>query len=277
LSFPACAANLIKVIRVAHLDIAYGRYMNKAPDLYQDPVSLVHRFSSIGDREIAGFIAAQFAYGKIELFMSFLEKLFAVMGNGPVNFIRDGRFEALSGMYYRFHRADDLVMLFDVLKRILDEHGTFGAMFRTLYDGNTQKTIWRIRERYVPDGKRLLFFFPRARSAGAQKRWNMFLRWMVRKDDMDLGIWDFIDPADLIVPLDTHIYKIGKCLGWITGNTPSFRAAREVTEALKKFSPTDPLKYDFFLCHGVGISAGCTGRRTKKCKEKCAVYDIQND
>lgn len=264
--------------RVAHLDIAYGRYRNTVPeDFDRDPVSFVHRFSNDGDREIAGFIAAQFAYGKIGLFMGFLERLFAAMDNDPAGFVRNGRWDALAGLYYRFQKADDLTMLFEVLKRILDEHGTLGAMFRTLYDGDTQKAIWRIRKRYVPDDRKLLFFFPRAGSAGAQKRWNMFLRWMVRKDDIDLGIWDFIDPADLIVPLDTHIYKIAKCLGWITGNAPSFRAAREVTEALRKFNPSDPLKYDFFLCHGVGISAGCTGRRTKKCKERCAVYDIQDD
>lgn len=272
------AANLGKVIRVAHLDIVCGRYKNKIPDdFYQDPVSFAHRFRGDADREIAGFIAAQFAYGKIGLFMGFLERLFGLMKDGPVCFIKDGQWGPLDDLYYRFHKADDIALLFVVLKRILEDHGTFGGMFRSLYDGSTQKAIWRIRERYVPDAKRLLFFFPKAGSAGAQKRWNMFLRWMVRKDDVDLGIWDFIDPADLTIPLDTHIYKIGKCLGWITGSTPSFRAARQVTQALKRFSPSDPLKYDFFLCHGVGISAGCTGKRTEKCKEKCAVYDIQND
>lgn len=263
------------MITVVHLDIIYGRYENDVSGRsYQDPVSFVHRFGSNADREVAGFIAAQFAYGKIELFMSFLERLFGLMKNGPVRFIEDGQWEALNDLYYRFHKASDLMMLFEVLKRILKEHGTFGAMFRSLYDGDTQKAIWRVREKYLPDTEQLVFFFPKAGSAGAQKRWNMYLRWMVRKDAIDLGIWDFIDPADLTMPLDTHIYKIGKCRRWITVNTPSFRAARQVTAALKKYSPSDPLKYDFFLCHGVGISAGCTGKRTQRCKEKCAVYDI---
>ena len=263
------------MITVAHLDIIYERQRdNISFSLYQDPVSFVHRWKENADREIAGFIAAQFAYGKIGLFMGFLERLFGLMKEGPVRFVEAGQWEGLKDLYYRFHKSRDLAMFFDVLRRILAEHGTFGTMFRSVYDGNTQEAIWRIREKYLSDTDRLLFFFPRAGSAGAQKRWNMYLRWMVRKDAVDLGIWDFIDPADLTMPLDTHIYKIGKCVGWITSNTPSFRAARQVTDALKRYSPSDPLKYDFFLCHGVGISAGCTGKRTKKCKEVCAVYDI---
>jgi uncharacterized protein (TIGR02757 family) len=95
---------------------------------------------------------------------------------------------------------------------------------------------------------------------------------MVRKDEVDVGLWSFIDKKDLIIPLDTHIFKIGKCLGWTECNTPTFRAAKEITEALKKFSPEDPLKYDLFLCHRVGIEAGCTGRKTAGCGEKCLIY-----
>ena len=265
------------MIRVAHLDVICRRYEERMPGhFYRDPVSFVHRFSGDADREIAGFIAAQFAYGKIGPFMEFLERLFRVMDGGPVRFIEAGRWDALKGFYYRLHKDGDIIMLFEALRGILGEHGTFGAMFRSLYTGNTREAIWRIRERYLPGTDRLLFFFPKAGSAGAQKRWNMYLRWMVRKDAVDIGIWDFIDPADLTMPLDTHIYKVGKCAGWITVNTPSFRAAREVTQALKRYSPSDPLKYDFFLCHGVGISAGCTGNRTDRCKEICAVYEIQD-
>ncbi len=261
---------------VADLDKIYDQQRkNISYSLHPDPVSFVHRFTDDADRELAGFIAAQFAYGKIALFMDFLERLFGLMGGGgPVSFTEKGQWDALNEIYYRFHKPPDIADLFEVLRHILNDHGTFGNMLRSLYNGNTQETIWFIRERYLPDTDRLLFFFPKTGSAGAQKRWNMYLRWMVRKDPVDLGIWDFIDPANLTMPLDTHIYKIGKCLGWITGNSPSYRAAREVTEALKRYCPTDPLKYDFFLCHGIGISAGCTGKRTKKCKEMCAVYDL---
>ncbi len=263
--------------KVAHLDIIYENKKDILSEFfYRDPVCFAHRFTSDADREIAGFIAAQFAYGKIDLFMGFLERLFGLMKNSPILFVDGGQWGALKGLYYRFHKGRDLEMFFEVLRRILKDHGTLGAMFRSFYKGDAQRAIWRIREEYLPGTDRLLFFFPRTGSAGAQKRWNMFLRWMVRKDDIDLGIWDFIRPSDLTVPLDTHIYKIGKCLGWTGLNTPSFRAARQITDALKKYNPSDPLKYDFFLCHGVGISAGCTGNRTDRCKEICAVYEIQD-
>lgn len=234
----------------------------------------MHRYRTAADREIAGFIAAQFAYGKIEVFMGFLEKLFALMRDGPQRFVEEGSWDGLRGLYYRFQKEADLVLLFDVLHRIAKDHGSFGAMFRKYYEGDTRRAIWRIREEYLPRDGRLAFFFPKPSSAGAQKRWNMYLRWMVRKDDIDIGIWDFINPGELTMPLDTHIYKVGRCLGWIKQKTPSYRAAREVTDALKRYSPSDPLKYDFFLCHGVGIGAGCTGKRTKRCRETCAVYEI---
>ena len=234
----------------------------------RDPVSFVHRWGLDADREIAGLIAAQFAYGRIGVFMDFLERLFALMNEGPDRFVRDGAWEGLKGLYYRFQKEDEIILFFNVLHRIVRDHGSLGAMFRSFYEGDTRRAVWRIRDAYLPGDDRLAFFFPRPSSTGAQKRWNMFFRWMVRKDDIDIGIWDFIDPADLTIPLDTHIYKVGRCLGWTRRKTPSYRAAREVTEALKRYCPSDPLKYDFFLCHGVGIGAGCTGKRRQPVRHR---------
>lgn len=104
------------------------------------------------------------------------------------------------------------------------------------------------------------------------KRWNLYLRWMVRKDRVDAGLWDFIDRKDLIIPLDTHLFKIGRCLGWTACSAQSYRGAQEITEALKIFSPEDPLKYDLFLCHRVGIGAGCTGIKSPECASECLIY-----
>ena len=239
-----------------------------------DPVLFVHRYDAATDKEVAGFIAAQFAYGKIEVFMNFLERFFTLMVEGPQRFVEGGSWERLRGFYYRFHKEDDLTLLMETLRRVIADYGSLGAMFRRFYEGDTRRAVWRIREQYLQDDDRLTFFFPRPGSVGAQKRWNMYLRWMVRKDEIDQGIWDFISPGELTVPLDTHIYKVGRCLGWTTQKTPSYRAAREITDSLKGFDPSDPLKYDFFLCHGIGIGAGCTGKRRELCKEKCAVYDV---
>jgi uncharacterized protein (TIGR02757 family) len=100
----------------------------------RDPVSFVHRWSLDADREIAGLIAAQFAYGKIEVFMGFLARLFALMDEGPDRFVRRGAWEGLRGLYYRFQKEDDLVRLFEVLHRIVADHGSLGAMFRSFYE-----------------------------------------------------------------------------------------------------------------------------------------------
>ncbi len=140
-----------------------------------DPVSFVHRWRSDSDREIAGLIAAQFAYGRIGVFMGFLERLFALMDRGPDRFVRNGAWEGLKGLYYRFQKEDDLILFFEVLRRIVGDHGSLGAMFRSFYEGDTRRAIWRIRDVYLPGDDRLTFFFPRP-STGAQKRWNMFLR-----------------------------------------------------------------------------------------------------
>ncbi len=214
-------------------------------------------------------MASQFAYGNIKAMRHFLGLLFGVMEEGPTQFLRRGDFSALQGLYYRFQKGEEILRLFKALRRIGDEFGGLGGMMRRFYDGDTREALWRMRAHLFGPSDELLFFFPKRLPANPLKRWNLFLRWMVRRDDVDLGLWDFIDPGSLIVPLDTHIYKIGICQGWTKRKTPSWRAAEEITEALKVFSPRDPLKYDFLLCHCVGIGLGCTGRRGDGCEGRC--------
>jgi uncharacterized protein (TIGR02757 family) len=237
-----------------------------------DPVAFVHRYEDDRDREMAGFIAAQFAYGKIGLFAAFLENLFARMDGSPCRFVGEGDFAHLKGLCYRFQKEGDILQLFAMLRRIIDRFGGIGAMLEAFYDGDTRRCLWRVREQLFGASRDLDFFFPRQSQANPQKRWNLYLRWMVRKDEIDVGLWHFIDKKDLVVPLDTHIFKIGRCLGWTTRQTPSWQAAREITEVLKEECPEDPLKYDFFLCHCVGIGAGCSGRRNADCEGRCPIY-----
>lgn len=234
-----------------------------------DPVKFLHPFDSQEDKELAGFIAAQFAYGQIGVFEKFLEALFAAMGNSPMGFVLQGEYSALQDLYYRFHKGEDLIHLFGVLNGILRRYGSMGAMFRQLYSGDTRAMIWKLREELPKKDDRLTFFFPKPSSASPMKRWNLYLRWMVRRDDIDVGVWDFIPKARLVVPLDTHIFKIARCFGWTKRRNPSWQTACEITDALRAFSPEDPLRYDFFLCHQVGRYGGCTGRRTSRCAREC--------
>lgn len=191
------------------------------------------------------------------------------MGSSPSQFISKGDFSSLDGLYYRFQRSHDVVRLFRVLKSILDRFGCLGAMLRHFYEGDTRDMIWQVRQEFLRNEEGLTFFFPKPSASNPMKRWNLLLRWMVRKDGIDIGLWDFIPKDSLVMPLDIHLFKIGRCLGWIQRKNPSWKAACELTDALRVFSPEDPLRYDFFLCQRVGIADGCTGSRTAACFGKC--------
>jgi uncharacterized protein (TIGR02757 family) len=241
----------------------------------KDPVAFVRNYKDARDREIAGFMASQFAYGNIKAMKQFLARLFDRMGESPYAFITGGDFSPLGSLYYRFQKGDEIIDLFNTVRMILEDYGSLGAMVEAYYDGDIREALWRARERYFGrNSDRLIFFFPKRSLSNPLKRWNLYLRWMVRKDAIDVGIWPFIDRRDLVVPLDTHLYKIGRCLGWTATQTQSWKAACEITGALREHSPEDPLKYDFFLCHMVGIEAGCTGEKNPSCKERCKIYEV---
>jgi uncharacterized protein (TIGR02757 family) len=239
-----------------------------------DPLWFARRYEDRQDLEIAGFLASQFAYGRVEGIRGFLGKLFSEMGDSPHRFVTRGDFGRLRPLYYRFHKGDEIVDLFTTLKGIVEEFGGLGKMMETFYEGTIRQTLADVRTHLFGDTDRLLFFFPRPFGGSALKRWNLYLRWMVRKDEIDLGVWDFIDTKDLIVPLDANIYKIGRCRGWTTSKTASWKAACEITEALKRSDPADPVKYDFLLCHMIGIRGGCTGTPRDTCRERCLVHAL---
>lgn len=253
-----------------------GLYCKNRPKINglvaNDPVEFVHRFSLPEDKEVAGFIASQFAYGRIGQFKRFLEVLFQSMGTSPYRFISKGDLSSLKGLYYRFQGPDDIIELFKVLRRLIEQNGSIGNLFRSFYHGDTRQTIWKIRQELFKGKGGLTFFFPEPSKANPLKRWNLFLRWMVRKDEVDAGLWDFIDKNALIIPLDTHIFSIARCQGWTSRNSPSYSSALEITDALRRFSPSDPLRYDFMLCHIVGIGASCKGKRSIACADRCIIY-----
>jgi uncharacterized protein (TIGR02757 family) len=113
----------------------------------------------------------------------------------------------------------------------------------------------------VPNRPGVCYFFPRPSAGSACKRLNLFLRWMVRRDEVDLGVWRVVTPAKLIVPLDTHVIRLSRCLR-LTGNTsPGWKMASDITASLRRLDPEDPIRFDFALCH-VGMMNACGfGRR----------------
>jgi uncharacterized protein (TIGR02757 family) len=239
-----------------------------------DPVSFLHRFDDPRDIETAGFVASQFAYGRVQQLMRFQTELFARMGASPYMFTASGDISLLGDLQYRFHKGAQIMRLFAVLRRIMERWGGIGSMIEHYYEGDFRQAVWAAREALMGPAGELLFFFPRFSPASPLKRWNLYARWMVRKDKIDFGLWHFIATRDLIVPLDANIFKIGRCLGWTDQRAQSWKAACQITDELKKHCPEDPLRYDFFLCHVIGIGSHCGGARNQRCVKGCLLDEI---
>jgi uncharacterized protein (TIGR02757 family) len=115
----------------------------------------------------------------------------------------------------------------------------------------------------VPKRPGVCYFFPRPAAGSGCKRLNLFLRWMVRRDALDLGVWTRVSPAKLIVPLDTHVIRVGRCLGLTRYTSPGWRMARDITASLRRLDPDDPVKYDYSLCH-LGMMNACGFNRVRQ-------------
>jgi uncharacterized protein (TIGR02757 family) len=240
-----------------------------------DPVHLVRRYGSPADREIAGFCAAALAFGRVASVLQSIEALFGVMGPSPAAFVRDfdpARHGApLAALGHRWIRGRDLTALLLVLRRMLREAGSIEAFFLAGDDpaapdvsagleslsGRALATPLGHLYRGVPPRRRGVgYFFPRPSAGSACKRLNLFLRWMVRRDAIDLGVWSRVPPSRLIVPLDTHVIRLGRCLRLTGYLSPGWKMAAEITAALRAIDPEDPVRFDFALCH-VGMMKAC--------------------
>lgn len=220
-----------------------------------DPVKFPHRYKRKEDIEIAGFLASLFAFGQRTVFIGKLEKLFSYMGKSPYEYILKRKFD-LKGLNYRFFKTEDIESFLFVLHGLYLNDGGLSVLFDKAYkSGNLMQYICDYFYTNAPDSAGAGFYFgiPNPKNGGAMKRMWMFLRWMVRKSPVDLGIWDFIPISELKIPLDTHVARISRELGLIKRNTNDIKTVNELSAVLKEFSPDDPVKYDFAL-FGYGIN-----------------------
>ena len=240
-----------------------------------DPVHIVRRYRSPADREVVGFCAAALAFGRVASVLQSIESLLAVMGPAPAQFVRgfdpDRERSRLAPLVHRWISGRDLMALLIVLRRMLTEAGSIEAFFLqgddtpsphvgpALDSFSTRALATDLRDAYgrrVPRQRGVAYFFPRPSAGSACKRLNLFLRWMVRKDAIDLGVWSKVSPARLIVPLDTHVIRLGRCLKLTRYTSPGWKMAEDITQALRGFDPQDPVRFDFALCH-VGMMNAC--------------------
>jgi uncharacterized protein (TIGR02757 family) len=245
-----------------------------------DPIQIVRRYSKPEDQEVVGFCAAALAFGRVASVLNTVEGIARVLGPAPADYVR--RFDAkaphpeLRAMVHRWTRGVDIVALLWVLRQMIDRSGSIEGFFREGYDPDAMdlgSAIDSFSRRALEldlasvygrrAGKRtgVCYFFPRPSAGSGCKRLNLFLRWMVRRDEVDLGAWRSIPPAKLIVPLDTHVIRLGRCLGLTRYSSPGWRMAAEITAGLRAIDPVDPVRFDFSICH-VGMMNACGfGRR----------------
>ncbi len=271
------------------LDKFYNEY-NFKEHILHDPIEIPHQYERVEDIEVSGFIASCFAYGRVDLFKPVIKKILFIMGRSPyeflLNFNIDRHSHLFSDIKYRFNKNEDIICLLYVISAVIRKYGRIESLFKEYYKegdsdiGNGLSGFVNaiITMDFLPfkdksflssslcrkAGKGFLQFFPSPQKGSACKRMNMFLRWMIRDRDIDFGIWKGIPKNKLIIPLDTHISRISRCLGFTKRASNDWKTAVEITEALKKIDNEDPLKYDFALCHH-GISRVCNKMKCSDC------------
>ncbi len=239
------------------LDEAVLRY--NTPDFIpHDPISIPHRFSKKEDIEISGLLAATLAWGHRKMIIRNLSRLMEWMDNAPHDFIQNHKetdLRRFEGFAHRTFNTTDLLAFIQFLKHHYQTNDSLERVFFVPDSSNDtaiEKGLIQFRESFfslehspLRTGKHVAS--PERKSAC--KRLNMFLRWMVRKDDagVDFGIWNRLKPSQLIAPLDVHSGRTARKLGLLTRPQDDWKAATELTENLRRFCPEDPVKYDFAL------------------------------
>lgn len=254
-----------------------------------DPVSFPRRFLTAGrprpEIELVGLLAAMLAYGKLEVFTRITSDILQRADERLLD-VAQGRRKLREGWPgYRLSTGTEISRLVRAGGTVIAARGGLRESFLSgwrashqLKDGlialHTDLTDAALADGLGPIPRGLAHLLPDPAKGGAVKRWMMFTRWMVRPDDgVDLGLWPDVPPSALLMPLDRHISRISRHLGLTRRTTDDWKTAEEITAALRRLSPEDPVKYDFALCH-LGISGTCTHGRSPEICAECELRDV---
>ncbi len=235
-----------------NLDRIYERY-NHRRYVDPDPLLFLYDYTDVIDREVAAMVASSLAFGGVKQIMRSVGEVLDVMGERPAEYLlSSGPFNvaaALKGFKHRWISGNEVAALLDGIRGILQTYqsiencfhrnlqGSRGDMVEALSGFVSEIGIAGMRKGFLPDSC----------GGSACKRLNLFLRWMVREDGVDPGGWKKISAAQLIIPLDVHMYRLSCLLGFTSRNQKGMKTALEITRAFSEFSPDDPVKYDFAL------------------------------
>ena len=259
------------------LDRLHDAY--NVPDSAADPVQFVWRYDDPQDREVVAAIASGLAFGRLASVLASIERVLALLGPHPAAYLAaldvPAARQALAAVVHRWTRGDDLVALLMVLRELRARHGSLEGAFLAGDDPRSDDVApgleafstaacgVDVREAYgaVQRGRLgVQYFFPRPSLGSACKRLNLFVRWMVRHDAVDPGGWTRVSRSRLVIPLDTHTIRVGRCLRLTRYTSPGWRMAADITATLRRIDPDDPVRYDFSLCHMSMMGACGWGR-----------------
>ncbi|MEI7727842.1 MAG: TIGR02757 family protein [Bacteroidota bacterium] len=225
-----------------------------------DPVSIPHRYSLKQDIEISGFLTATIAWGNRRSIVSNANRLLSLMGNSPYDFLLHAKpedFKPFLGFVHRTFNGDDCLFFLTSLQNIYRHYHSLEPLFSSMNEHGAAHAICRFREIFLSTEHmvRTEKHIANPLSGSAGKRLNMYLRWMIRRDDcgVDFGLWQSIDPSALICPLDIHVGRVARSLGLLHRTQNDWKAAIELTESLRMFDRADPVRYDFAL-FGMGVN-----------------------
>jgi uncharacterized protein (TIGR02757 family) len=267
------------------LDELHDRYVGEA-SLALDPLCIPRRFADPADQELTAFVAAHLAYGRVAPMLHAIEAALAPMGPRPALWlaqrtpaeVQEALSEALASWCWRFHTGEDMSHWIAAWARLDRESGGHGLQPHLMPDeehtaeARLSALMLRLR-RELPESPGLRFNLPDPLAGAACKRWRMFLRWMVRTEWPDLGLWTAYPRADLVMPLDTHVARISRFIGLGLRQTPDGKLAAEITASLRRLCLEDPLRYDFPIAH-LGILGDCPGRRQLPGCANCPLVDL---
>jgi uncharacterized protein (TIGR02757 family) len=268
----------------ARLDGLCARY-DTAVALLKDPLSVPLAYPAPLDQEVAAFVAAHLAYGRVDPMIGAVRGALAPLGPAPAIWLREQSetevrrtlSAALAGWVWRFHTAEDLVDWLLAWRRLDGESGAgLEPHLAPESGGDPDAALSRLVQRLrieLPTTYGSRFSLPDPLEGAACKRWRMFLRWMARPGWPDLGLWNRYPVDRLIIPLDTHVARVSRFIGLSRRATPDGKMAREITDALRRLDPADPLRYDFALSH-LGILGDCPGVRKRSTCAACPLYSV---